>query len=92
MIVQLTLLDDAPEQVAHDTSHLSGLAARIVTMHRAYGRGPETARCQTCVHLYRKLYDKTYYKCDQFADTNGPGTDWRVGWPACGKYESTDQS
>lgn len=44
-------------------------------------------RCKTCVHLYGKAFSKVYYKCKQFKDTSGPGTDWRINWQACGKWE-----
>lgn len=87
---QSGLFDDTPARVEHDTQHVRHLPARIGAMHRVYGRGPVNATCRTCAHLYSKRYGETYYKCDLNADTNGPGTDWRVSWPACGKYESED--
>ena len=44
-------------------------------------------KCKKCIHLYSKHYSKTYYKCDLRKDTNGRGTDHRVNWNACTKYE-----
>ena len=29
---------------------------------------------------------KTYFKCELRGITNGPGTDHRANWPACGKF------
>lgn len=55
---------------------------------RAYGRGPEDAKCKTCALLRRKHYAKTYIKCSLRRDTNGPGTDHKANWPACGKYQN----
>ena len=62
------------------------LPERIVTMHRMYGVA-EGLKCATCAHLYEKRWDKSYYKCGLNRDSNGPATDWRKTWPACGKWE-----
>jgi hypothetical protein len=59
---------------------------RINPMVRACGKGPEGARCKTCVHFIRKSYGGTYFKCEFRGNTNGPGTDHRANWPACSKY------
>ena len=72
---------DAVPQIAD-----SPLPERIGAMHRIYG-ATEGQRCRTCAHLVVKHWDKRYYKCDLNRDTNGAGTDWRVRWPACGKWE-----
>lgn len=53
-----------------------------------YGAGPRGKTCKTCSHLY--LQGGTagrYYKCAMRSNTRGPGTDHRVNWPSCGKYE-----
>lgn len=52
-----------------------------------YGKGPEGKKCKDCIHLYAKQYSKRYYKCELRKNTNGPRTDHRVYWPACGKHE-----
>ena len=70
------------------------LAPRMVTMlkrccHGAWqtrGNGPQDKRCKSCAHLVVKQWDKRYFKCDLNKDTGGPASDWRVTWPACGKY------
>ena len=51
-----------------------------------YGRGPEGCICKNCSHLYVKQYSGKYFKCDLRKNTNGPGSDHRVRWPACAKY------
>ena len=55
---------------------------------RVFGRGPEGVTCKTCVHLFSHRTARRFYKCDLRAFTHGPGSDHRVGWPACGKYEA----
>ena len=55
-----------------------------------WGRGPEGAKCRTCVHLVVHERARRYYKCLKRGVTFGPGTDHRVNWPACGKYEGGD--
>lgn len=54
---------------------------------RLYGPGPEGARCKTCRHLYCREFANRYWKCPYHGDTRGPGTDHRVNWNACAKYE-----
>jgi len=56
-------------------------------MVRENGSGPEGASCRGCAHLYGKRYNRIYYKCGLRGDTNGPGTDHRVRWPACARYK-----
>jgi len=59
---------------------------RILTMHRIYGRSDDE-RCKTCVHFLRSEHcSTTYFKCGKNRITNGPGTDWRANWPACGLW------
>ena len=65
---------------------IAKLPKRLKAMIALFGHC-EGQKCAMCVHLYAKRYNKTYYKCDLNGDTNGPGTDWRVGWPACGRWE-----
>lgn len=52
-----------------------------------YGKGPDGTRCKTCIHIYAKRYANTYYKCELRKNTNGPGTDHKVNFPTCGKYQ-----
>lgn len=71
-----------------DTPETARQAARKTNpCLRVYGSGPDGAICKLCRHLIAKKFDKTYYKCALRANTNGPATDHRVRWPACGRYE-----
>lgn len=56
-------------------------------MRKTHGPGPDGAKCKTCKHLFAKRWDRTYYKCALRGNTNGAGTDHRVRWNACAKYE-----
>jgi hypothetical protein len=64
------------------------LPKRIRVMHTVYGRAGIDKRCGACRHLRRIRYQKTFYKCGKTTITHGAATDWRVGWPACGLYET----
>jgi len=55
-------------------------------MVKLYGKGPGGKKCRDCKHLYVKEWDKRYYKCALRINTNGPGTDHRANWHACGKF------
>jgi hypothetical protein len=72
-----------------DVPQEKGLPARIVAMHRLYGRC-EGAICGTCQHMVMcgQGHSKRWYKCDlNMAAIRGPASDWLVGWPACGRWE-----
>ena len=53
-----------------------------------YGPGPPDKHCTDCTHLRRKQRDKIYIKCDLRKFTNGPGTDHKVMWPTCAKFNA----
>lgn len=55
-------------------------------MIRAVGPGPSGERCKNCKYIIRKSFSKIYYKCQWRGDSNGPGTDHRINWPACSKF------
>ena len=59
---------------------------KINPMVKSCGKGPEGKKCKQCKYIIRKEYSKTYYKCQWRGNTNGPGTDHKVNWPACGKF------
>lgn len=63
---------------------------RLGMMYRRYNRN-EGQICGTCKNLYTKHYDKSYFKCALYKDTNGAGTDWRKKWIACGRWEQKDE-
>ena len=49
-------------------------------------------KCKNCVHFFRKQYSKTYLKCELIGNTNGPGTDIRANWEACGDFQKAQQN
>jgi hypothetical protein len=53
---------------------------------RLYGDGPAEAKCKQCRLFVRKHFSKTYFKCELRGNTNGPATDHRANWPACGRF------
>lgn len=61
-------------------------------MVQAYGYSPEGKRCKQCKHLFYKQYANKYYKCALRQNTNGPGTDQRVNWNACAKFEEGENT
>jgi hypothetical protein len=59
-------------------------------MRKHLGPGPEGTTCGTCRYLYRKKWGGTYFKCELYGDSNGPGTDFRKKWQSCRKYEARE--
>lgn len=57
-------------------------ARKIDAMHEYYGYG--SGRCENCPHFRKKTYDRNYYKCIVYGDSNSEATDWRRGYTACG--------
>ena len=56
------------------------------------GSGPVGETCKTCKHCgYRQLANR-YYKCDLMSKqwTGGAGTDIKLRWAACEKWERTE--
>ena len=53
-----------------------------------YGFDPQGRKCKDCIHLFVHHCSKRYYKCNLRKFTHGPGSDHRVNWPACAKYEA----
>lgn len=58
-----------------------------------FGEGPAGAKCKTCQH-FRKFdyHNKKLYKCHLRGYSHGPGTDHRVRWDACAKYEERNEA
>ena len=54
---------------------------------RHYGNGPAGAKCKECALFIRRGgHANTYFKCELRGVTNGPGTDHRANWLACGRF------
>lgn len=50
--------------------------------------GPDGETCKTCRYCdLHKHHDKRYYKCHLVEWTHGSGTDIRLKYKACGKWE-----
>lgn len=58
-----------------------------------FGAGPVGVTCKTCTHLQRwhGEYRGTHIKCGLRPHSGGAGTDHRVGWPACKRYEEREE-
>lgn len=56
---------------------------KIDAMHSLFGKSPGK-RCKDCPHLFRRTYDRAYYKCDVYGDSCSVATDWAQSWEACG--------
>lgn len=59
-------------------------------MIRRYGAGPEGQTCRGCKWLRRNGHSRSYLKCGKTLMTNGPASDWRLKWPACGQYDTKE--
>jgi hypothetical protein len=78
--------------------HLNGLREKYPhrydpnEMVKVHGYGPEDKQCGDCAHHIKKRMSKDYHKCDIWHKplTNGPGTDIRVRWRACAKFEEAE--
>jgi len=51
------------------------------------GGGPRRETCGTCEDDYCVAYAKRYHKCRLVKATGGPGTDIRLKWAACSRFE-----
>jgi hypothetical protein len=65
------------------------LPERIREMLKVYGT-KEGKTCKTCKYLLRYYQSARWMKCKKSYITGGNGTDWKAGWPACGKHEEID--
>lgn len=67
------------------------LPRRIRDVLRVYGYGPDRATCGQCARILVVRGSKKYYKCPLVPVTHGAATDWRLSWPACGKFVSKEE-
>ena len=65
--------------------------SRIDKMHKLYGK-TEGRVCRDCANLISYTFSNKYFKCKLYGDTGGPATDWRVRYPACGKFQELEPS
>jgi len=52
------------------------------------GSGPEGETCKSCKHSWSHTTAKRYWKCALVKPTRGAGTDIRLKWAACSRWES----
>ena len=51
------------------------------------GSGPAGETCGTCKHATCREFAKRYWKCGLVKATGGPGTDIRLKWAACSRWQ-----
>jgi hypothetical protein len=64
-------------------------------MYRKNGFGKDSVACETCRHLCRVDSGIShYFKCGEgdLQDKSVVRTDWRPGWPACGKHKEKEEN
>lgn len=66
---------------------LTTLPTRINKMHRAYGSMKDGEICKNCEYLLADHYHKKYFKCEKYNVSRSEASDWRISWPACGKFK-----
>jgi hypothetical protein len=58
---------------------------------RLYGIDPQGRKCKDCKNLTKYYYHGyTYIKCDLRKLTHGKGSDHRVKWDACKRFEQEE--
>lgn len=75
--------DDLPPGKKKRNDKPRGSAAPI-------GSGPAGETCKSCKHSYCNQYAKRYWKCDLVKATHGPGSDIRLKWAACSRWEAKE--
>ena len=55
---------------------------KIALMYKIFGYG--FGSCRDCPHLCVNIYDKKYYKCGVYGNSNSEATDWKISNAACG--------
>jgi hypothetical protein len=65
-----------------------GLQAKGNGYRGTPGAGPAGMKCKDCAHFRRVAGgSRTFFKCGLVKPTGGPGTDIRMGIPACEFFE-----
>jgi len=75
-----------PEWIVFLESDTKPLPKLILQMHARYGATPGK-RCKSCAYLTHYDYTRRYYKCEVYGESSSAATDWRVNYPACGKWK-----
>jgi len=66
------------------------MARKIEAMYKLFGRytGKQSKQCKDCCNFIRKEYNRTYFKCLVYGDTDSEATDWRASYEACGMFNN----
>lgn len=89
----LTEYEHRAAQGALTDAERQRLKRRASAQPRGYaapiGAGPAGETCKSCTHARSSSYRsvKTYWKCALVKPTHGPGTDIRLKWAACARWE-----
>lgn len=88
-----TLSPDARRTLRNAATLAAGRHPLGTRLHRdaapADDRKAEGLRCGSCIHAFRKGgVAGNYTKCRAHTVTGGPGTDIRLYWPACERWEA----
>ena len=65
--------------------------ARRRTMQEMYGEN-KAHKCRDCVHLVKRRFSKTYYKCALWSVSASAASDIRIGQNACNKFEKSREA
>lgn len=52
-----------------------------------YGPGPQGKECKDCIHIVGICHARVYYKCRLRKLTNGHGSDHKLRYAACARFE-----
>ena len=81
------MMDDWKLWKIKHTDHIAKALPRRIREMRAVHGELNGRFCGDCVHFIQLgSYARNYYKCEKSKLTHGDGTDWRMKWPACGKF------
>lgn len=58
---------------------------KIELMHYCFGKD-EKHKCRDCDNLIKQIYNRTYYKCSVYGETDSEASDWRLKYTACGMF------
>jgi hypothetical protein len=84
----MTSLREAHAQwKAEQEAKARAMASEANPCIRQFGKGPEGKTCATCKRIYVRRLAKNYWKCSLRPDTRGGGSDHRLSWAACSKWE-----
>lgn len=60
-----------------------GILKKIELMHKLFGSGHPSNKCDTCRHFVSYTANCRYYKCEVYGNTSSEATDWRKKYPSC---------